>query len=374
MNDLREEIKALGRSVLVLQGGGALGAYQIGVFEALRETGVDLDWIIGTSIGAINAALIAGSAPEDRLDTLREFWRRVEHGRLHGDAMPMWMGAAARNLLTIMAGVPAFFAPRPAAFLGPHTPLGAEGAGYYSVDRLRRTLSELVDFDRINAGPMRVTVGAANVRTSEMRYFDSRDMRLDLRHVLASGALPPAFPAVRIDGQLYWDGGVVSNTPVEAVFDDVPRRSSFVIAVHLWNPHGGEPRTIWQVMNRQKDLQYSSRALTHIHRQRQIHKLRHIIAELSSLLPPDTLGDNRVTEMASYGCLTRMHVLRLLAPTLRHEDHTRDIDFSPGGIEQRWKAGYRHTLHALKEGPWRLPHDPTEGFILHEARGGEIVD
>jgi NTE family protein len=366
MTKLRDEIKALGQTVLVLQGGGALGAYQVGVYQALHEAGIEPDWVIGTSIGAINAALIAGSAPAERMDRLCEFWRRVEHGH--------FLGAAARTMLAVTTGVPAFFRPNPAAFLSPHIPLGSESAGYYSVEPLRRTLSELVDFDRLNDGGLRLTVGASNVRTSEMRYFDSRDMPIGLEHVMASGALPPAFPPVRIDGELYWDGGILSNTPVEVVFDDNPRRDAMVFAVHIWNPHGDEPTTIWKVMNRQKDVQYSSRAHAHIKRQRQLHRLRHIVAELAAMIPEERRRDNRIAELASYGCLTRMHVVRLLAPALAYEDHSKDVDFSPDSIRQRREAGYRHTAETLGMAPWRAPVDPTEGFILHEACGGEMVE
>ncbi len=190
---------------------------------------------------------------------------------------------------------------------------------------------------------------------------------------MASGALPPAFPAVRIDGELYWDGGILSNTPVEVVFDDNPRRNSMVFAVHIWNPHGEEPETIWEVMNRQKDVQYSSRAHAHIKRQRQLHRLRHIVAELSRLVP-EAQRSNLVADMAAYGCLTRMHVVRLLAPALSYEDHAKDIDFSPDSIRQRWDAGYAHTMATLDKAPWRDPVDPTEGFVLHEACGGELVE
>ena len=371
---LSEEAKALGQTVLVLQGGGALGAYQVGVYEALSEAGIEPDWVIGTSIGAINASLIAGSPKGERLDRLKEFWRRVEHGHhLGGPLLPAWAAAAARNWIAVSAGIPAFFRPNPAAFVSPHAPLGPEDAGYYSTLPLRATLERLVDLDQLNSGEVRLTVGASNVRTSEMRYFDSRDMSLGLDHVMASGALPPAFPAVRIDGELYWDGGILSNTPVEVVFDDNPRRNSLVFAVHIWNPHGPEPETIWEVMNRQKDVQYSSRAHAHIKRQRQLHRLRHIVAELASRLPDESRRDNLVAEMASYGCLTRMHVVRLLAPALSYEDHAKDIDFSPDGIRQRWEAGYRHTVATLEKAPWRGEVDPTEGFILHEACGGEMV-
>jgi NTE family protein len=366
--------KELGQIVLVLQGGGALGAYQVGAYQALHEAGVEPDWVIGTSIGAINASLIAGNAPEGRLERLQEFWSRMQHGpwlELLGAWSPM--GMLAPNLTTIAQGIPAFFRPNLAAFLGLQVPLGSEAAGYYDTSPLVRTLSELVDFDRINGRETRLTVGAANVRTSEMRYFDNRDMELDIRHVMASGALPPAFPAVRIDGDLYWDGGILSNTPVEAVFDDNPRKNSVIFAVHIWNPQGPEPDTIWQVMGRQKDIQYSSRAVSHIARQKQIHRLRHVIAELVRRLPEKEQKTEAVRELAAYGCLTRMHVVRLLAPPFEGEDHTKDIDFSPRGIRRRWEAGYTDTSRVLELAPWSGDFDPVEGFILHEARPGVMM-
>jgi NTE family protein len=371
--DLQHEMKALGQTVLVLQGGGALGAYQVGVYEALAEAGVEPDWVVGTSIGAINAGLIAGSPKGERVDRLCEFWKRVQHGPAFSQFLPAWMAAAARNAVAVSTGVPSFFQPQPAAFLSPHLPLGTEDAGYYTTRPLMETLEELIDFDQLNSGDVRLTVGASNVRTSEMHYFDSRDMEIDARHILASGALPPAFPAVRIDGELYWDGGILSNTPVEVVFDDNPRRDSLVFAVHIWNPHGPEPRSIWEVMNRQKDLQYSSRSNTHIARQRQLHRLRHSIAELGSMVPPEA-ADKALAEMKSYGCTTTMHVVRLLAPALEYEDHAKDIDFSPEGIRQRREAGYRHTMDTIEQAPWRGKFNPLEGFVLHEACGGEMVE
>jgi NTE family protein len=371
--DLSQEMKALGQTVLVLQGGGALGAYQVGVYEALAEADVEPDWVVGTSIGAINAGLIAGSPKGERIARLREFWKRVEHGTGLTNFMPQWLAATARNAVAVSNGVPSFFQPQPAAFLSPHLPLGADAAGYYTTQPLMETLEELIDFDQLNSGDVRLTVGASKVSNSEMVYFDSRDMELDVRHIMASGALPPAFPAVRIDGELYWDGGILSNTPVEVVFDDNPRRSSLVFAVHIWNPHGPEPRSIWEVMNRQKDLQYSSRSMAQIKRQRQLHRMRHIIAELSAMVPPERAKDNSVAEMRSYGCTTTMHVVRLLAPALEYEDHSKDIDFSPEGIRQRWEAGYRDTMVTLEQAPWRGEFDPLEGFILHEACGGELV-
>ena len=233
-------------------------------------------------------------------------------------------------------------------------------------------MSGLIDFKRIAAGDMRLTVGAANVRTSEMQYFDSRDMPLDLRHVMASGALPPAFPAIRIGEELYWDGGILSNTPVEAVFDDNPRQSGLVIAVHIWNPHGPEPSTMAEVMSRQKDVQFSSRATTHINRQRQLHRLRHVVAELAAKLPPNVRTSAEGKELASFGCMTRMHVVRLLAPGLGDETHTRDIDFSPAGVTARWAAGYQDTQRMLVRAPWNDPFDAHEGFVLHDAGSGKL--
>lgn len=371
---IKQELAGLGQTAIVFQGGGALGAYQAGVYQALHEAGVEPDWVIGTSIGAINAALIAGNQHANRLTALKEFWRRVEHGNGAATSMGALFGNAARTMSAIMGGVPSFFSPNPFAFLSPHIELGADDAGYYSVNPLRATLEDLVDFDCINSGATRMTVGAVSVQTSEMRYFDSRDTILDVRHVMASGALPPAFPAVRIDGELYWDGGIVSNTPVEAVFDDNPRKNGVVFAVHLWNPHGTEPKSIWEVSNRQKDIQYSSRSTTHIKRQRQIHKLRHIITQLASMVPPDAHKNGDIRNLASYGCVTRMHVIRLLAPALDNEDHSKDVDFSPEGIRERWEAGHAHTIRTLDQAPWRGEFDPLEGFILHEAMGGEMME
>jgi NTE family protein len=344
------------------------------VYEALAEAGVEPDWVVGTSIGAINAGLIAGSPKGERIARLREFWKRVEHGSGLTNFMPSWLATTARNAVAVTNGVPSFFQPQPAAFFNPHLPLGPDSAGYYTTRPLMETLEELIDFKQLNTGDVRLTVGASKVSNSEMVYFDSRDIEIDARHIMASGALPPAFPAVRIDGELYWDGGILSNTPVEVVFDDNPRRSSLVLAVHIWNPHGPEPRSIWEVMNRQKDLQYSSRSMAQIKRQRQLHRMRHIIAELSAMVPPEKAKDKAVAEMRSYGCTTTMHVVRLLAPALEYEDHSKDIDFSPEGIRQRREAGYRHTMDTIEQAPWRGKFDPLEGFILHEACGGEMVE
>ena len=356
-----------GQVVLVLQGGGALGAYQAGVYQALHEAGIEPDWVIGTSIGAINASLIAGNAPENRLARLKEFWKRMEQN-------PVWALRGAcpgfseqlAYLSTVTNGIPGFFRPNPLAHAGDTFPLGADHAGFYSTAPLEKTLIELVDFDLVNRCAPRLTVGAAHVGTSEMRYFDSRDGELDGEAVMASGALPPAFPAVRIDGELYWDGGILSNTPTEAVFDDNPRRNSLIFAVHMWNPVGAEPTTMAEVLNRHKDVQYSSRIASQIVRQQQTHRLRHVISQLAARLPESERNDPAVRELVDYGCPTRMHVVRLLAPQLDRETHTKDIDFSPSGITRRWHAGYVHTKSVLARKPWIGEFDPLAGVVLHE--------
>ena len=356
-----------GQVVLVLQGGGALGSYQAGVYQALHEAGIEPDWIIGTSIGAINASLIAGNAPQDRLAKLREFWKRMERNPAWGfpGAWPGFHDMVA-YWSTVLGGIPAFFRPNLLAWSGVHYPIGADRAGYYSTMPLEQTLLELVDFSKVNRRAPRLTVGAAHVRSSQMRYFDSRMSNIDVKHVLASGALPPAFPAVRIDGELYWDGGILSNTPTEAVFEDNPRQNSLIFAVHMWNPLGAEPQSIWEVLNRQKDIQYSSRIASHISRQQQSHRLRHVISQLAARLPVEIRDSEEVRELASYGCPTQMHVVRLLAPRLDNENHTKDIDFTASGIQRRWEAGYLHTRRVLGEAPWQGRFDPLEGVILHE--------
>jgi NTE family protein len=365
-----------GQAVLVLQGGGALGAYQVGVYEAMHEAGIEPDWVIGTSIGAINAALIAGNSPATRMSNLREFWRRVESGSEYDLARLFTsLGNTSTNLSTVLKGIPSFFAPNPMAWLGVHAPLGIERAAYYTTAPLRDTLTELADLEHCKEHHIRLTVGAVNANTGEMRYFDSRDQKLAIDHILASGALPPAFPAVRIDGEPYWDGGIYSNTPVEAVLDDNPRKDSVIFTVNVWNPEGPEPDSVWQVMGRQKDIQFASRAKSHIARQQQIHHLRHIIRELSKELPPRRRDSAHAKELASWGCGTTMHVARLVAPKLDAEDHTKDIDFTPAGIRARWQAGYADTRRMLERAPWTAPVDPIDGVVIHDpvAADGHVT-
>lgn len=353
-----------GQVVLVLQGGGALGAYQWGVYQALHERGIEPDWVIGTSIGAINAALIAGNAPNQRLERLAEFWHGVEQRASHGPLSDwLGLGAMTANLSTVSHGIPTFFEPNLQSLRGVQAAVGTEQASYYSTQPLRETLTRLVDFDRLRANGTRLSVGAVNVCSGEMRYFDSREEPLGVEHVMASGALPPAFPAVRIDGVPYWDGGLYSNTPIEAVLEDNPRRDALIFAVNVWHQSGPEPESIWQVMGRQKDIQFASRADSHILRQKQIHRLRHVIRELAKKLPAAELAKAKTKELAAWGCSTTMHVAHLIAPRLRVDDHMKDIDFTPRGLNERRESGHADTLAMLDRAPWRAPADPIEGVI-----------
>ncbi len=357
-----------GQVVLVLQGGGALGAYQVGVYEAMHDAGIDPDWVIGTSIGAINAALIAGNARNDRVERLNDFWSHVETpAAIAGPLDWLGMGNVIGNMTTVMRGIPAFFEPNLAVLRGSRASVGVEKAAYYSTDPLRRTLSDLVDFDSLRGGPTRLTVGAVNANTGAMRYFDSRKEAIALDHVMASGALPPAFPAVRIDGHPYWDGGIYSNTPLEAVLEDHPRRDSLIFTVNVWHQTGPEPESIWQVMARQKDIQYASRADNHIAKQKQLHHLRHVIRELTNQLPASRRADPHVKELTTWGCGTTMHVAHLIAPRIDGEDHTKDIDFTAAGIRARREAGYADTLRMIERSPWHAPTDPMEGVIEHAS-------
>jgi len=355
-----------GQTVLVLQGGGALGAYQVGVYQAMHEAGIEPDWVIGTSIGAINGAIIAGNPPALRLARLHQFWDHVEH-QIQDFGPMVWLGLGTMlaNLQTVTQGIPAFFKPNPAALMGNNAKLGVDHASYYSTEPLRETLMETVDFDYLSNSKTRLTVGAVHVQGGEMRYFDSRDERLGVEHVMASGALPPAFPAVCINGEPYWDGGIYSNTPIEAVLDDHPRLNSTIFAVNVWQPHGLEPQSISDVMARQKDIQFASRADSHIERQKQIHRLRHVIRELEQYIPADKKNDPRAKELTSWGCGTTMHVVRLLAPRIEGEDVTKDIDFSSAGVHARWQAGYADTIAMIERAPWEGPVDSIEGVMVH---------
>jgi NTE family protein len=346
-----------GQIVLVMQGGGAPGCYQAGVYQALHEAGIEPDWIVGTSIGAINGAIIAGNKVEHRLERLQEFWSRLET-----KPPGPWS-----SLTTLMTGVPQFFTPNPAALWGVEAPVGIEQAALYSVDPLRKMLPDLLDFGLINSGKPRFTVGLVSVRSGQIRYFDSREEPIRLEHVLGSSAIPPSFPAVRIEGESYWDGGIYSNTPVEVVFDDNPRRDSVVFAVQIWHSRGPEPESIAQVFMRQKDILFGSRSKSHIARQAQLHRMRHVVRELVKMLPEDQKNTAQVKELAGWGCSTTMHLLEINAEPIDGETNARDFDFSQAAIHARWQAGYADAHRMIAKRPWDNPIDPMVGVALYAS-------
>ncbi len=363
------------RTVLILQGGGALGAYQGGVFEAMAKAGLQPDWVIGTSIGAINAALIAGNRPERRTEHLYEFWARVGQ-RWFPDPSAQWPAGSLlarwNALATMLVGLPGFFAPRWMHGFPCGMPVCPDSAGIYDTDPLRHSLEELVDFDYLNDGPMRISVGAVDVESGRIRYFDSAREPLGAEHVLASGALPPAFPAVNIEGRYYWDGGIHSNTPLEWLLADEPRQDSLCFLATLW-PLGDEaPRSLAEVLRRRKELQYASRADTLIRLEQELHRLRHGLALLGSRRDAEQRRDPQLAEAIALGCRSTYHLVRLEAPRLACEDENKDIDFAPTRVGQRWSAGYRQALRALQARPWQVPVAACHGLVVHDF--GDAAD
>lgn len=343
-------------TVLVLQGGGAIGAYQLGVAEALEHSGIRPDWVIGTSIGAINGAIIAGNPPERRIEALAAFWERTARPSL--SAAFGWapaLAAAWRRMEATMAGVPGLYAP-----------CTGLGAAPYDTAPMRESLEALVDFDRLNAGTPRFTVGAVNVRSGAMRYFDTTQTRITAAHVMASAALAPAFPAVEIEGEPYWDGGLYSNTPIEAVFSDPRRVSAVIFAVQLWQPGGEPPTDFAQAMARAREIRFASRAEANLAHQAALHRLRHVIRELERRMPEDLRATPQVQSLAAWGCATTMHVLRLVAPRMTGEVGMRELDFSAASLRARREAGRVAASRLVARAPWTMPVDPAIGIAVHD--------
>jgi NTE family protein len=368
-----------GQIVLAFQGGGALNAYQGGVYQAFHEAGIEPDWVIGTSSGAINASIIAGNPPEKRVERLREFWTTMEYKPWWEDSpLAPWLGTSrlvtemtnsAAHVAAFFGGVPGYYAPNHALALGGvNAPLGVERASLYTTEQLEKTMAALTDPAWFNSGRPRLTVSTVNVKTGRMQYWDSARMPLDLSHVLASAALPISFPAVRIDGDPHWDGGIYSNTPIEIVFDDNPRRDSIVFADQMWHSSGPEPQTFLDVLSREKDIQFASRDATYISRQQDLHRLRHVVRELVRLMPEDRRDTQEVKELAEYGCKTFMHIVRLNAPYIEGEGNSRDFDFTREGIRLRWRAGHDDTARVLKQRPWETEIDPMVGVAVHDCK------
>jgi NTE family protein len=333
---------------LLLQGGGALGSYQAGVYERLSESGIEPTWIAGISIGAINSAIVAGNPPESRVARLRDFWELVSDAGDNGWSdywTGFWQGDLARGWINQLAagrimtrGVPGFFEPRvPPPYL---IPGGGSATSYYDTGKLRSTLERLVDFDRINAREMRFSVGAVNVRTGNFAYFDNETDTIRPEHIMASGALPPAFDAIEVDGELYWDGGLVSNTPLEWVLSSRSGLDTLVLQVDLWSARGGLPRDLTEVAERMKEIQYSSRTRAATDEFRKVQAFRAAFNELLAQMPPELAGTPQARMLAQASDPAVYNIVQLVYRSATYEGQSKDFEFSRRTMEEHWRAGY----------------------------------
>jgi len=364
------------RIVLALQGGGALGAYQAGVYEALAEAGIHPDWIAGISIGAINAAIIAGNPPNLRVERLREFWTQVTADELWpglGDVgASVARGDTARHLLNQMSasfaltrGARGFFAARPVTpWLQPAGTI--EATSFYDIGDLKRTLEHLVDFDRLNAGATRFSVGAVNVRTGNFVCFDTATHRIRSEHVMASAALPPGFPAVEIEGEHYWDGGLVSNTPLQWIVDTQPRSDMLAFEVDLWSSRGEFPRNILEVMAREMEIRYSSRTRAGTDRFRYLQRLRCAIASLLEQLPADLRNSAEARLLSTVADRKAYNVVHLIYRARSHEGHSKDYEFSRLSMEEHWRAGYHDAVRTLRHPEVLQPSTNHDGVLTFD--------
>ncbi|HET8870122.1 MAG TPA: patatin-like phospholipase family protein [Aquabacterium sp.] len=369
---------------LVLQGGGALGSYQAGVVEGLIEAGIEPNWVAGISIGALNCAIIAGNPPESRLSKLQGFWETICSPPRHLSSLPFLpsgldqtVGTPLSKLrssieagLTVACGQSGFFSPRGLTpWLGMDEPVTS--VSFYDTSVLKSTLERYVDFDRINAGLMRVSVGAVDVQSGNFVYFDNTKgpakgcMRPE--HFMASGALPPGFPAVEVEGRYYWDGGLVSNTPLAEVLHAKPRRNTLTFQVDLWSAKGPLPTNVFDAQERQKDIQYSSRtrAITDImqHQQRN----RHLLRELLELIPESERVNNPWCQKAAEEACSRQYsVIHLIYQDKEWEGHAKDYEFSFDTMQTHWHTGLKDIRHTLSHPEWlQLPAAGQE-FVTYD--------
>ena len=357
------------RVALVLQGGGALGAYQAGVYQALAEARCDPKWIAGVSIGAVNAALIAGNAPEHRLSALETFWRKISDRHVwpftpEGDFFRDLRNQTSA-MMAMALGQPGFFKPRT---LNPWLSMpGADGAtSFYDTAELRATLESLVDFDRINSGETRLSVGAVNVRTGNFIYFDSAEMKIGPEHVMASGALPPALPPVRIDGELYWDGGIVSNTPLQHLLDTDPQENTLVFQVDLFSARGNAPRRMADVLARHKDIAYSSRTRQNTDTWARVHALNNRLLEALQRIPEDARTDEDRRMIEELGKSAEVNIVHLIYQKKEYEGHAQDYEFSGTSMREHWASGYGDTLRTLRHPEWLVRASIKGGIAIHD--------
>jgi NTE family protein len=367
--DFCDIVNEYDRVALVFQGGGALGAYQAGVYEALSETGCEPNWISGVSIGAINSAIIAGNTPENRLPRLREFWETISRRKVlpwtpEGDVFRAMRNQLSASM-TILQGQPGFFRPR---FPNPWLlPTGATGAtSFYDTSPLHETLVKLVDFDIINSGQKRFSVGAVNVRTGNFIYFDNKIHTIGPEHIMASGALPPGFPAIKIEGEYYWDGGVVSNTPLQFLLDQPDHPSALVFQVDLFSARGPLPRDMFDVSERQKDITYSSRTRYTTDVFRRVQELRAKLYESLLRIPEQLRTPEDQCLIDEYGSSGPVNICHLIYQEKTYEREFKDYEFSGTSMREHWQTGYEDTLKTLSRREWLKKPDDSIGIVVHD--------
>jgi NTE family protein len=356
------------KTVLVLQGGGALGAYQGGAYEALATAGIEPDWVAGISIGAVNSAIIAGNPPERRVQRLREFWdlvsSRLTLPPLASDNNSRKLFNETSAALVASTGAPGFFDPRypPAVFMPPGT---IQAISLYDTSALRTTLLELVDFDLINSGPTRLSVGAVDVATGNFRYFDSASDKIGPEHIMASGALPPGFPPVAIDGQLYWDGGLVSNTPLQYVLDGGgPRTDMCVFQIDLFSAKGPVPETLFDLAQREKEIRFSSRTRFNTDVFREMQTMRRAIRRLEETLPDEVKTSLDWKLLASIGCNAAITIVHLIHRRAPYSTQSNDYEFSRFTVDEHWKDGSDDVKRTLSKPAWKNRERPKEGVTV----------
>ena len=369
----------------MLQGGGALGAYQAGVYETLSGFGHTPGWVAGISIGAINAALIAGNPKQRRVERLREFWEGVSSFPFGGPPPPHQTSRAVAHgagpfdrtrdvlnetnaTIAMLFGVNGFFAPRvPAA---PFQPPGTPGAiSYYDTEPLRQTLERLVDFDLLNSGAVRFSVGAVNVRSGNFCYFDSTEQRIDVRHVMASGALPPGFAPVEIDGEHYWDGGLVSNTPLQHVLDHPGKKSRLVFQVDLFAARGEMPLNLGDVSEREKDIRYSSRTRLNTSNELKRQATMQAAQRLLAKLPPKLRDDPDARALAALPVEPPVSVVHLIYRSKHYESQSKDYEFSRASMLEHWSAGMADTVQTLEDPRWLDRKRAVSGVNVYDMSG-----
>ena len=336
--------------ILLLQGGGAMGAYHGGVYEGIAAVGFVPDWVVGISIGAINAALIVGNPPERRVERLREFWTRISSWSPYMLPDLMDFARPAMNRMSASSamffGIPGFYTPRM-----PPPQFAAEGTvgalSYYDTEPLRRTLEEMVDFDRINRGDIRLSLGVVNARTGESVYFDSQTHKITASHVMASGALPPGFPPVEIDGEFYLDGGIMSNTPLQYVAKDF-RMDALIVAVDLFSGLGELPQNLAQVQERVKDIQFQSKTRFSLDQIRQIETLRSTLADVIAKLPADLRADPQVKRLEEVSRRGPVSLVHLVNRCDTKSSDFKDYEFSRATVVDLWQAGHDDVQKVLQ--------------------------